>query len=107
MEYVVQTHSLKKVLLSTTLLALAGSPVVFFAAPAGAQEAPKTDIIVVTGTRIVREGYTSASPVATVDASEIEKKQPQNVESVLRQMPQFLPSLGTQVNNGSAGVATI
>ncbi|MBI1360188.1 MAG: TonB-dependent receptor [Alphaproteobacteria bacterium] len=105
-------HSLKRVLLGTTLLAISGASVALLsAAPALAQEGPAAassdDVVIVTGTRIVREGYTSASPVATVDASELEKQQPTNVETVLRQMPQFLPSLGSVVNNGSAGVATI
>ena len=104
-----QKHSLKKVLLSTTLLAITGAPMALVAAaPAGAQEAPaKTDVIVVTGTRIVREGYVSASPVMTVDAGELEKQNPTDVEQVLRAMPQFAPGNGEQVNNGSSGTSTV
>jgi iron complex outermembrane recepter protein len=85
------------------------------AASAFAQETPvvpqpaeqSQDVIVVTGTRIEREGYVSASPIATVDAEEIDRQQPVDVETVLRSMPQFAPGNGGQVNNGSSGTSTV
>lgn len=76
------------------------------AAPQAA-DADDKDVVVVTGTRISREGYVSSSPVTTIDASELERKQPIDVEEVLRSMPQFLPGNGGQVNNGSAGASTL
>jgi len=105
------THfRLKPLLLSTTLLGLMGSPLLL-AAPALAQQAQppaeESDVIVITGTRIQREGLVSSSPVMTVGAEELELKQPVDVETVLRSMPQFAPGNGAQVNNGSAGVSTL
>jgi len=101
---------LKPLLLSSTLLGLAAAPLAF-ALPAAAQETAgpqdTDDVVVVTGTRISREGLVSSSPVMTVGAEELEAKQPANVEELLRHMPQFQPGNGTQVNNGSAGASTI
>ena len=79
---------LKELLLSSTLLGLAGLSIVAVA-PASAQEAaPRTsgddDVVVVTGTRISREGYVSSSPITTIDADELSLKQPVDVEEVLR-----------------------
>ena len=81
-------------------------------APASAQTTPtaqeeKDDVVVITGTRIAREGYVSSSPITTVDAEELALKQPADVEEVLRAMPQFLPGNGGQVNNGSSGTSTL
>ena len=102
---------LKQLLLSSTLLGLAGLSIVAVA-PASAQEAaPQTsgddDVVVVTGTRISREGYVSSSPIQTINTEELAVKQPTDVEDVLRAMPQFLPGNGDQVNNGSAGVSSV
>ena len=65
---------LKPLLLSSTLLSLAGMSLVTVA-PAMAQESPQAaednDVVVVTGTRIAREGYVSSSPITTIDADEL------------------------------------
>ncbi|HVY88901.1 MAG TPA: TonB-dependent receptor [Hyphomonadaceae bacterium] len=97
-------------LLSTTLLGISAPAIL--AAPASAQAQPaatseQSDTVVITGTRIVREGYVSSSPITTVTADEIQAKQPVDVEDVLRAMPQFMPGNGGQVNNGSAGASTL
>jgi iron complex outermembrane receptor protein len=102
---------LKPLLLSSTLLGLAAAPLAL-ALPASAQETTAAaensdDVVIVTGTRIAREGYVSSSPITTVNADELALKQPADVEEVLRTMPQFLPGNGGQVNNGSQGVSTL
>lgn len=100
--------NLKHALLSTTLLSLILSPALL-AAPALAQtaQAEEQDVIVVTGTRISREGLVSSSPITTIDADELALTQPVDVETVLRAMPQFSPGNGGQVNNGSSGTSTL
>lgn len=106
------THSrLRHFLLNTTLLAITAAPLLA-AAPALAQSAQpaaaqERDVVVVTGTRIQREGYVSSSPITTVTADELAVKQPVDIEEVLRALPQFLPGNGSQVNNGSAGASTL
>jgi outer membrane receptor protein involved in Fe transport len=85
------------------------------AAPAFAQQTPagpapqndQGEVVVVTGTRIMQEGYVSSSPITTVGAEDFERNQPTDVEDILREMPQFLPGNGGQVNNGSSGTSTL
>ncbi len=95
-------------LLRTTLLA-ALAPAFAVGAHAQAQPAPadESDVVVITGTRIAQEGLVSASPIMTVGADELSLKQPVDVETVLRAMPQFAPGNGAQVNNGSSGASTL
>ncbi|MEQ1780140.1 MAG: TonB-dependent receptor [Hyphomonadaceae bacterium] len=103
---------LKPMLLSSTLLGIAAASL-SMVAPASAQETTTAaaekneDVVVITGTRIAREGLVSSSPVMTVGQEELELKQPVNVEELLRNMPQFQAGNGGQVNNGSAGASTI
>ncbi len=84
---------------------------VLVSTPAAAQDAgasaSEDEAIVVTGTRITRPGFTSASPISTIGEQELELQQPVNVEELLRNQPQFNSGVGSQVNNGSVGTATI
>ncbi|MCW3836218.1 TonB-dependent receptor plug domain-containing protein [Sphingomonas canadensis] len=99
-------------------LLLGGS---LFAAPAMAQplaaqadEPAATDPaedegegIVVTGSRIVRADLETSSPVNVIGAEEIAFRQPNSTEELLRDLPSARPSLGSQVNNGGNGSATV
>jgi iron complex outermembrane recepter protein len=71
-----------------------------------AQEA-RFEEIVVTGTRIVTPGLTANSPIATVDAAEIDFTQPVAIEELIRTLPWAAPAIGPGVNNGTGGGATI
>ena len=59
--------------------------------------------ITVTGSRIVRRDYQSASPIATVDAELFEQNAVITVESVLNTLPQFVPAITSSSNNPSNG----
>ena len=59
--------------------------------------------IVVTGSRIVRRDFQSASPIATVDAELFEQTGAITVESVLNTLPQFVPAITSSSNNPSNG----
>ncbi len=48
--------------------------------------------VTVTGSRIVRRDFVSPSPVVTVGAETLEQSSSQAVESMLNQLPQFVPS---------------
>ncbi|MFM1884846.1 MAG: hypothetical protein RL026_3 [Pseudomonadota bacterium] len=63
--------------------------------------------VVVTGSRIARPDLESNSPITTVSAATIEQLNTVNLESQLRQLPQFLPGSTEFVNNGNPGAATI
>ncbi|MDG5494877.1 TonB-dependent receptor [Niveispirillum sp. BGYR6] len=73
---------------------------------ASAQE-PVIEEIVVTGSRIARPELTSSSPVAVVDAAAFEQAGAATVDSVLNELPQIIPSLGSFSNNGGNGSATV
>jgi outer membrane receptor protein involved in Fe transport len=60
--------------------------------------------ITVTGSRIVRRDLDAASPIMTVDTDRLENSSTLSIESVLNQMPQFVPD-NTQFDAGT-GVAS-
>src|SRR5690348_12898939 len=64
--------------------------------------------ITVTGSRIVRRDLDAASPIMTVDSQRLENTSTLSIESVLNQMPQFVPD-GTQFDSGaqSSGAVTL
>ena len=97
----------KAQLLRSTLLAALAVP--GMAAPAFAQEGPaeERDVVVVTGTRITTPGVESSSQIASVGESEIELFQQPEVEKIIRLLPMTVPGDGQNVNNGTAGAATV
>lgn len=84
-----------------------------FCAPALAQEqAADDDTIIIdevitTGTRIKNENLVAASPITTIGQEEISLKQTPNIERVFRDLPITIPGDGENVNNGTAGQATL
>jgi outer membrane receptor protein involved in Fe transport len=86
----------RTVLASTISALLAGG------SAAQAQEAGLEEITV-TGSRIVRRDLDAASPIMTVDTERLENSSTLSIESVLNQMPQFVPD-ATQFD--SVGVAS-
>ncbi|MDH4048805.1 MAG: TonB-dependent receptor [Gammaproteobacteria bacterium] len=59
--------------------------------------------ITVTGSRIIRKDYQSASPISTVDAALFEQTGAPTIETVLNTLPQFVPAITTTSNNPSNG----
>jgi iron complex outermembrane recepter protein len=86
-------------------LALLGAGAIGMAAPAAAQEEPEDALeeITVTGTRIQRQDYLSASPISTVDAELFQQTGAPTIETVLNTLPQFVPAITTTSNNPSNG----
>ncbi len=83
---------------------------------AQAQEAQpaQPEEIVVTGSRIVRRDLDAASPIVTIDTERLRNSSTISVESVLNQMPQFVPDStqfdgGTNVASGAVtpGIASV
>ncbi len=68
-------------------------------APALAQDVEAGDRVVVTGSRIARRDYQANSPLVTVDSSTFENTSTVGIETVLNQLPQFVPALFTQFNS--------
>jgi iron complex outermembrane recepter protein len=63
--------------------------------------------VVVTGTRISVPGAISSSPILSIGADEIQLQQATEIEQVLRDLPVTAVGDGSNVNNGSAGAATL
>jgi outer membrane receptor protein involved in Fe transport len=72
-----------------------------------ADELSSIEEVVVTGSRIKRPGAVSTSPIMSIDLEEIQFQQETEVEQILRQLPSTIPGDGQNVNNGTAGAATI
>ena len=87
------------------------SAVAALCAPAMAQDDPgqgaEIEEIITTGTRIRNENVVAASPVTTIGEEEISLKQTPNIERVFRDLPITIPGDGENVNNGTAGQATL
>ena len=63
--------------------------------------------IITTGTRIRNQNVIAASPITSIDVEEIEQKQTPNIERIFRDLPITIPGDGENVNNGTAGQASL
>jgi iron complex outermembrane receptor protein len=74
------------------------------ASGAMAQQVAQTDSSVesvsVTGTRVVRDGYSAPTPVTVVGSEQIEAQAPQNLADFVNKLPSFI---GSETPNTSAG----
>jgi outer membrane cobalamin receptor len=73
--------------------------------PAAVGQAPGDDLeeIVVTGSRIPRPDFESASPIVTLDAEAFSRTSSTSVDTVVSQVPQFTPDVTTTSNNPANG----
>ncbi|MEG2731520.1 TonB-dependent receptor plug domain-containing protein, partial [Brevundimonas sp.] len=67
------------------------------------EETTEVSQIVVTGSRIARQDYKSASPIVTVDAQDIQATGSVTIDSLMNDLPQFTPSISSTSNNPSNG----
>ena len=63
--------------------------------------------IVVTGSRIPRDGYSSPSPITTIDSLELKLAGTTNLEDSLDALPQVVPSFNRTQNNPGNGTASV
>lgn len=87
------------------------------ATPAFAQDAAPADDaatadeanndIVVTGSLISNPNLEQSTPVQVTTADQIELKQSNTAEEVLRELPGVVPSIGSAVNNGNGGASYV
>lgn len=59
--------------------------------------------VVVTGSRIARPDFSSASPIVSVDVTRFQQSSAITVEGVLDTLPQFVPAFGATSNNPANG----
>lgn len=115
------TSRIRTHLLNTTLFvgaALVSTPTLAQTAPAtqetqqqstpnASAPADEGQDIVVTGTLISNPNLVSSSPVNTVSENELTLRNVNNVEQIIRELPGAVPGIGSAVNNGTGGFATI
>jgi outer membrane receptor protein involved in Fe transport len=66
-----------------------------------------TNAIVVTGSLIKNPNLVSSAPVLVTDRKEMQLKQSNTAESLIRDIPGVVPGIGNAVNNGSGGFSTV
>ncbi|MCC6912082.1 MAG: TonB-dependent receptor [Rhodospirillaceae bacterium] len=102
-----------KARLSTSVAMVA---VALTSAQAQAQTAPAAgtavDEIVVTGTRVVRDGYEAPTPLTVLGAEALEAAAPENIADLVNDLPSVVGSASPQTSNlsfsnGQAGLNTL
>jgi iron complex outermembrane recepter protein len=91
---------MNRTVLASTISALMAGGGVAQAQDTGLEE------ITVTGSRIVRRDLDAASPIVTIGTERLENSSTLSIESVLNQMPQFVPE-NTQFDSGIQTGATL
>ncbi|MDH5309376.1 MAG: TonB-dependent receptor [Gammaproteobacteria bacterium] len=81
----------------------AGVGAISLAHAQGAPAADQIEEITVTGSRIVRKDFETSSPVMTLDAKSIIDSGTPQIEQVLNELPQLVPTITTTSNNPSNG----
>ncbi len=103
-----QKHAVLKGSVATaavTIAMLAGPAA--FAQSAAATEVAEAETIVVTGSLIKNPNLVRSSPVTVTSAEEIDLKQVNTAEALLRDIPGLVPSIGSAVNNGNGGASFV
>jgi iron complex outermembrane receptor protein len=97
----------RRSVLALTIASLAAAGTMGVTSPVLAQQAEPLEEVLITGSRIRRPGLVSSSPITSVGSLQIEQQQEVTIEKVIRDMPFSIPGDGQNVNNGTAGAATI
>ena len=84
-----------------TLLLGTVSAIALAGAAQAQDSAPET--VVVTGSRIVSNGYQAPTPVTTVTAQDLTRATPESIPAGLQQLPQFSMTSGSNVASSQAG----
>ncbi|WP_343528013.1 TonB-dependent receptor [Sphingomonas sp.] len=79
---------------------------------ADAEAPPQTGEVVVTGSRIVRDGYSAPTPVAVLGAADIQAQKPANISDFVNQLPAIgqgstSGNSSGSLSNGIAGINSV
>lgn len=92
----------------TGLAATAAAPALAQDATADTNQSPAdVEVIAITGSRIRAPGVESSSPIFSMGEEDIGYLQTPEFENVIRTLPATIPGDNSNVNNGTAGAATI
>jgi iron complex outermembrane receptor protein len=70
---------------------------------------PAVEEVIVTGSRIKRDGFTASTPVSVINADDIKLSGDVNIEDMLSKSPQFVASMngGASANTVPGGTADV
>ncbi|MGH7463051.1 MAG: TonB-dependent receptor plug domain-containing protein, partial [Longimicrobiales bacterium] len=98
-------QKLRRAVRLTLTMSAAASTMCAASAIAQDQDKPAAEdlgAVVVTGSRIQRPDYEATSPVVTISDDLLQQAGTVQIDTVLNQLPQLVPSLTTTSNNPSA-----
>ena len=104
------THRLRKTALAAGIGSVLAGGLLFSATSSAQQQdqqAAGTEVVVVTGSRIVRRDFTSNSPIVTIDADAFETQTGLNVESYLNQLPNYNPAASPTTTEGDVQITPV
>jgi outer membrane receptor protein involved in Fe transport len=90
---------MKNLLTGASALAL----IALSAGAASAQDSANVEAVVVTGSRIVRDGYEAPTPTTVLGVEELQRKAPVNIADQINQLPSLAGSTRNITNNVSGG----
>ncbi|HYZ47590.1 MAG TPA: TonB-dependent receptor, partial [Sphingomonas sp.] len=95
----------RRLLASSVLIGASMLSTAAFAQTQTAEAAPAADegTIVVTGSLITNPNLERSTPVNVTTSEEVELRQTNVAEQLLREIPGVVPSIGSAVNNGNGG----
>lgn len=104
-----QTPLRRRLLASTILIGatLIATPAVAQDTAAAEEADGKDQTIVVTGSLIANPNLERSAPVNVTTKEEIELRQSNTAEQLLRELPGVVPSIGSAVNNGNGGASFV
>lgn len=103
-DWTVKTFSKRALLRAGVAPAILGASLI--ATAAYAQDEDANDTIIVTGS-LIKNPNLQSNPVLTTTADQIELKQNNTAEDILREIPGIVPSIGSAVNNGNGGASFV
>jgi len=68
---------------------------------------PELDAVVITGSRIVRDGYTAPTPVTVAPIEQLQQTTPSSIPDGLNKLPQFSFSTSTAANGSVGGAPSV
>ena len=102
-----KTISIRRVLLSTTIIAGAAMAMTTPALAQDAGQDTQLDEVVVTGSRIPQANLVTTSPVSQVTGEDIDVAGVTRVEDLVSQLPQAFAAQNSTISNGASGTATV
>jgi iron complex outermembrane receptor protein len=99
-------HTMKKLILAVSVCSLGIAQATWGQDSSGAPAAePLLEEVIVTGSRIKRQDYTSISPLVTLDAEQITLSGVTAVEDLVNEAPQLVPQFNRASNSPGANAA--